>query len=479
MKRLLGLLLLMALWAGSCCAQEIAFGGSAEDMLLQAAAAGGGFFAVGKTASADGTLDTRSRSGETGWAVRADADGRQMWYFCSGKSGMCEMTAPHAYADGRCSLVLTDETHQRGEWIVLSALGRQQSRTAIPALSALCCEGQAGSLIAMTPALYGGEPCLTLLQAHEDSGALCCAALFADGDALPCGHFYGDAYGVLLPMADGTAVYAGTELGALSLTRLVPYAQIEHITIPLADGDVGVARVTDALADGDGSIVVSAQTLAADQKSASLLMRLNAEGEVLFMRAFEEDGLLSMLTETSSGYAVYAAASNSVIFFDEDGGLQGSADAQGTPLDLVPAGDGVLALTHDARRGRRQAVFQRISRPQGEAVQETAQPDRQESQTQTAPQRLALARGHLLCSGATGGVTVTRIGEDGEMLWQTRVPIHTAADRLVWESARLNADGSVLLVGFYETDMPQGALREGAEALLGADGVLKEIGLRK
>ena len=72
-------MLLLAAAAWPCAAQEMAFGGSAEDILREAVPADRGFFAVGTTASDDGTLNTRSRSGETGWAVRADADGRQVF----------------------------------------------------------------------------------------------------------------------------------------------------------------------------------------------------------------------------------------------------------------------------------------------------------------------------------------------------------------------------------------------------------------
>ncbi|MBR2943288.1 MAG: hypothetical protein IKB82_07815, partial [Clostridia bacterium] len=62
-------------------------------------------------------------------------------------------------------------------------------------------------------------------------------------------------------------------------------------------------------------------------------------------------------------------------------------------------------------------------------------------------------------------------------LWQTRTPIHTAADRLVWEQADFTRDGDILLEGYYETNTPQGIVREGASARLDADGVLREIGL--
>ena len=76
-------LLAMALLASRALAQEYAFGGTGEDALTQAVALRDGLFAVGTTASSDGDLASRTRSGETGWALRIGADGARLWDFCS------------------------------------------------------------------------------------------------------------------------------------------------------------------------------------------------------------------------------------------------------------------------------------------------------------------------------------------------------------------------------------------------------------
>ena len=115
MRRLTLLAALLCLLANCALAEPLAFGGRGEDALYEAVYADGGFFAAGTTASSDGDLDMRTRSGEAGWAMLADRQGERLWSFCSGKSGMYTMTAPHAYADGTYSVVLTDETRQRGE----------------------------------------------------------------------------------------------------------------------------------------------------------------------------------------------------------------------------------------------------------------------------------------------------------------------------------------------------------------------------
>ena len=49
------------------------------------------------------------------------------------------------------------------------------------------------------------------------------------------------------------------------------------------------------------------------------------------------------------------------------------------------------------------------------------------------------------------------------------------ADRLVFESADILPGGDILLDGHYETDLPEGMLRDAAQVRLSAEGVLKEI----
>ena len=147
-------LLAMALLASPALAQEYAYGGSGEDALLEAVSLRDGLFAVGTTSSADGDLSGRTRSGETGWALRIGADSARLWGFCSAKSGMMIMRAPHAYADGTFSLVLTDAEGQRGEWIELNDRGRQLARTVIP--TSPCATGEPARIVAMA-ACEGGD----------------------------------------------------------------------------------------------------------------------------------------------------------------------------------------------------------------------------------------------------------------------------------------------------------------------------------
>jgi len=457
----------LLLAAAPCRAEELAFGGTGEDELREVVSAGDGLFAVGTTSSADGDLAGRKRSGQTGWALRIGADGQRLWDFCSAKSGMLDMCAPHAYADGTLSLVLTDETRQRGEWILLSEKGRQIARTAIP--QAPCPTGEDARIIGMAAGEDASGRVLMLLMEHTASGELCCAALGEDGHARGCGEFYGDAQGVLLA-ADGCVLHLGADLGALAMTRLSPDAPPQARTMsPFGDG-VGVSRVSDALIAADGSLALCGQTVTADQKSSGFLLRLSAEGETIFARTLPNHPIPTRMTETDTGYAVLAEGA--MLFFDEDGAALGETAVERTPLDLAGLRGETLMLVHDPERSRKQAVFVPVAHP---ARAQESEPEPEPS-PKHSDGRIAIGDGYLLCGGSgAGGVTVRLVDGQGRTLWETRTPIHTAADRLVWESAARTEEGDIRLTGHYETDSADGVVQETATALLSADGVLRSI----
>ena len=470
-------LLAMALLASPALAQEYAYGGSGEDALLEAVSLRDGLFAVGTTSSADGDLSGRTRSGETGWALRIGADSARLWGFCSAKSGMMIMRAPHAYADGTFSLVLTDAEGQRGEWIELNDRGRQLARTVIP--DAPCATGESARIVAMAACEGGDSRFLALLLEHAGTGALCCTALTQDGRQHGCGTFYGDAQGVLLADdARGGAVHLGAELGALAVTRLSPGSAPHADTFSLPEDGVGITRVCDALIASDGSLALCGQSVSADQKGGGFLLRLSAEGELLFARMLDGYAMPVYLTETETGYAVYA--DGVLLFFDEDGALLGETRTDGEPLGLVSLGGQPALLTQEGERRAKQAVLRTV---EGFMRTETQEPDAAQ-ETEPTPAlrdgRIALGEETLVCSdGGAFGVIVSLVDAQGRTRFSTRTPIHTAADRLVWERAERTKDGGIRLSGYYETDGGQGATREKATALLGADGVLRELKAEK
>lgn len=470
-------LLAMALLVSPALAQEYAYGGSGEDALLEAVSLRDGLFAVGTTSSADGDLSGRTRSGETGWALRIGADSARLWDFCSAKSGMMIMRAPHAYADGTFSLVLTDAEGQRGEWIELNDRGRQLARTVIP--TSPCATGEPARIVAMAACEGGDSRFLALLLEHAGTGALCCTALTQDGRQHGCGTFYGDAQGVLLADdARGWVVHLGAELGALAVTRLSPGSTPHADTFSLPEDGVGITRVCDALIAADGSLALCGQSVSADQKGSGFLLRLSAEGELLFACMLDGHAMPAYLTETETGYAVYA--DGALLFFDEDGALLGETRMDGEPLGLVSLGGQPALLTQEGERRAKQAVLRTVA---GFMRTETQEPDAaQETAPTPAPRdgRIVLGEEMLVCSdGGASGVTVSLVDAQGRTRFSTRTPIHTAADRLVWERAERTKDGGIRLSGYYETDGGQGATREKATALLGADGVLRELKAEK
>ncbi len=471
-------LLLALLGMSPALAEEMAFGGSQEDRLDDVIALRDGLFAVGTTASSDGDLSDRTRSGETGWALRIDAQGKKMWNFCSAKSGMMRMSEPYAFADGTFSLVLTDDTFQRGEWIHLSERGIQISRVAIPEVETLCPNGLRGQIVGLANCSGENGPYLGIVMTHADNGSLCCVALFEDGMTRSCGEFYGDNQGVLLGNeAEGTLWHIGVDLGALALTRLEPGTSPRtHTLFPL---DEGMNSVSDALIGSDGSMTICGQTMTADQKTNGFLLRLSAEGEVLFAHTLTEFPVLDRLIETETGYAVYAFndANGVLLYFDEDGGALGEVNLQEIPLDVVNFGGTTMLLTYEEQRGAPQAVFVPVSYLEMETV--ALAPVITPTPAPSAS-RIVLGNGYLLCSDSgASGVTVSMIDAQGRTRWKTRTPIHTAADRLVWESAEYTREGDIKLSGHYETNSDSGVVRENASALLSADGVLRGIHTEK
>lgn len=80
--RLAAALLILAVlpaWAQG----SAAYGGSGQEALHEAIRTADGLFAVGETASTDGDLAGRTRSGEAGWALRLDEAGHVLWSFSS------------------------------------------------------------------------------------------------------------------------------------------------------------------------------------------------------------------------------------------------------------------------------------------------------------------------------------------------------------------------------------------------------------
>lgn len=435
-----------------------AFGGSGEDALYEVVACEDGLFAVGTTASSDYDLSMRTRSGETGWALRLDGGGAR-FSFCTARSGMTRMTAPAAFEDGSCSLVLTDGTAQRGEWIVLDARGRSVSRVAIEGAAALCPQGT--KIVRMLPVDTPQGVQLAVLVGHADGETMCCAHVAQNGNVTTGEVFTADEPGAMCAGRDGLLAYAAARDGRLRIVCADGSGRAEERYDGEPARGVRVRAAHDAQMGGDGSVAVCGET--AD--GGGFLLRASREGERLFL--LETDAPLTRLTSTETGYA--ALEDGRVLFADEDGAGVAWAAAPEGALDLTSAPGGAAVLSHLQARGRRQAVFTHVAQP-ALGQPETRQEDAALSGT------IAAGDGVLLCSAEDAlGVRVRHVAADGRELFSVRTPIHTAADALEWLCAAKLDDGSILLGGQYLYGTGEDADRQGVTALLGGDGVLRRM----
>lgn len=455
---------LLLLFTRACAQETVAFGGSGEDMLCEAVACGDGLFAVGTTASSDYDLSMRTRRGETGWALRLDAEGGVQYSFCTARAGMTRLTAPAAFEDGSCSLVLTDGTGQRGEWIVLDGRGRNVSRVTIDGAAALCPQG--AQIVQMLPADAPEGVKLAALVRHAD-GTMCCARVARDGSVTAGEPFAvgstsaADGGGTACAGPNGLLAYAGAQDGLLCLVWIDANGAAERRYDGEPAHGVRVQAVHDALMGSDGSVAVCGET--AD--GGGFLLRASREGERLFFLTAEAP--LICLTATDTGYA--ALSDGRILFTDEDGAGMAWADAPEDTLDLAASMDGVTVLSHLKMRGRRQAAFTHVAQP------ELVQPQ-EKREAEAYPQTLAAGDGYLLCSAEDAqGVRVRHVAADGRELFSVRTPIHTAADALEWLCAAKLSDGSILLGGQYLYGTDGDADRQGVTALLGGDGVLRRM----
>ncbi len=420
----------LSLLPGAFASAENAYGGSAQDDLQEAVFAGDGLFAVGSTASTDGDLVERIRSGEAGWALRVDEAGHVLWSFSSARSGMMEMISPYAHEDGTFSCILTEATHQRGEWITLGESGRQVARVDIPSVDALCADG--GHIEAMVPYEDAQGPSLAVVISHPGAGTMCCARVLENGKGLPGVLFEGDAQGCVATDetgAEGVLVHLGVQQGELMLTRVLPGVQVQPETVklePLGE-DLLYQRVTDALVGDDGSVVLCGQALSSGGDSVGFLMRLSAEGERLFALLDETYSHFVHLAATESGFAAYAyreeadggadGAACDVVFFDEDGTVQGRAKERGDIADLADGLEGVTALYNLAPSGKKQAVFKQVV-PKAEQEMQALYADTVYIQQDcTLLDALSDDAGIVLAVCRTDGmVDVTRVDTQGHVL---------------------------------------------------------------
>lgn len=475
-KRVLAVFLLTMLLASGAQAQSRAYGGRGEDKLLEIAQAGNGLLAVGMTASDDGDLSVRTRTGDAGWAMLLDEHGEREWSYASAHTGLARMIAPAALEDGRYSLVLTDEAAQRAEWILLDGAGKALMRTPLQP------ERAEDGMVVQYLLTSQEAPELTMLL--REGNALRAVTIGESGSVLYERAFSAQGQSMAASNGLGMLAWAGAYDGGIELLWLTGE---DDKPCRIALEGARVAAVCDALMQADGSVLCCGEAESGGEVKG-FLARINREGELLFAHLLPL--VQRHICQTETGFAAYGDSGQEaqLIFTDEDGGVLDMAG--GVPvdvLDIAGVSGGAALLTHSGGRRQPQAVVTtvllraRAEEETEEAPEETeiaAQEDAGQSEMLTgqtaAP--MMMPDGYLICGESDSfGVQVTCMDGSGVQQWSTRIPIHTAADALEWLCAAQLADGSVLLGGRYLTGNGEGTTQEGVLALLGGDGVLRRI----
>lgn len=464
--RIAAVLLLILLLVPTARAEFRAYGGRGEDMLLAMTEADGGLFAVGTTASSDGDLSARTRTGDAGWALLLDEDGERRWSYASAHTGLARMIEPAALTDGRYSLVLTDEEAQRAEWLLLDEAGKAVSRTAV---SPERIEDGAGYTVSQYLLTAQQPPELAMiLRSGQDMRAV---TLAESGAVLRDEAFRVEGKGLAAADGFGALAWVGAAQGRLNVLWME-----DEKACRLALEGAQVTSIADALMQADGSVICCGE---ADAGGAAkgFLARVSREGELLFGHTLEL--AQRHICQTETGFAAYGSDGETaeVVFVDEDGGvLDAVTDVPADALDMASTTVGAALLTHAQGRRQPQAVITAVVPEIRREEQETEQEETQDTPAANTAASLPVTQGYLVCGESDGfGVQVTCMDGSGEARWSTRIPIHTAADALQWLCAAQTEDGGILLGGRYLTGSGESAVQEGVIALLSGDGVLRRI----
>lgn len=525
--RVLALFALLVLLCAPACAQrewEKTYGGNGTDRLTDMIATGDGLLAVGYTDSTDGDLSLRTRTGLTGWMLRLDGEGNVLWSCCTARSGRYVMSNPYAHGDGTFSVLLSGEG-SGSEWLRVDDEGSVTGRIVLPKPQAACSHAAAKELYGI-PLEKDGEPVLALVVTHED-GTNCYTLMREDGTVFPGAQVFPcRADGALEAAIDGSgrliAVYP--EDGDAEIVLIEPGSQEDARMIPVAIDSGKLQLIISALPCRDGSVIFNGQLYAI----GNVLLRVNAEGETIFMR---DDGeYLGPMTHTQVGFA--GVDSDEILFYDEDGALLGARARnveEEWPLALAALGEGVAVLDGSSTRKlveisalddylpaeSAQDWYADALYARGRSVLRYAQTDGADvllcvedagGQTRCLrvsadgvltdenapmpdmppPNTFDLPAGRLTWQAAQRGAVVTLSDAAGNVLWQTFTRIHTPADSVQWFCAAQTEDGRILLGGRYLSQIlgdseekafmreltEDGMMHEGVVVQLSLDGVL-------
>lgn len=132
-KRIFALLLAWGLLAaaGAWAQGVYTYGGSDADWLTDIVAAPDGRLVMtGFTSSSDGTLASRTKTGQSGWVLCTDGQGNVLWSFCTRQGAHDSIKSPVMHEDGSVTVILDYESDAQSgyELVRLSASGEVMSR---------------------------------------------------------------------------------------------------------------------------------------------------------------------------------------------------------------------------------------------------------------------------------------------------------------------------------------------------------------
>ena len=257
-------------------------------------------------------------------------------------------------------------TGERGqEWIELNERGRAEKRVAVPDVTQLCRHERQGenTPIYAVPHDREGQPFLALVVDHGD-GTCCIAELAQDSRLSPGMSFVKAEADLFAACRDGSGriamPYADEGSGALGVCFIQPGTD-EPPTVAQANlGEwLSDGVLLDCVALEDGSVILSGQK----KQIGGVLVRINALGETVF--AHSMDDIVTKLTVTSGGFAGYYR--QGIAYFDEDGGLLGTKEAEYPtderdvrfPMGIAAFGNGVAALfePEEGEEGEEEFVY--------------------------------------------------------------------------------------------------------------------------
>lgn len=304
--------------------QTWVFGGSKSDVLYEMAASGDGrIVMVGYTASSDGTLSSRTKTGRSGWALCVDTQGNVLWSFCSRLGTYDTFTAPVFHEDGSVTVVLEAQRdgRQELELIRLDAQGEVLLR------KTMLLTGDGVGSVALVQATDSGY----ILGEQGGSGITVAAHLFGwDGERIGdvdiqspavLDSEYARAQSHVIRHEGGAGWLFAVD-GQGNETRLAQVMTVRE--------DGRILKRYDALVSLEDGGAAGCGWVNDGDVDRGILTRWNAQGERVF-EWWMGDAVLMNLVRTERGFAATAYPIETeenrfaserewrVIFFDEDG----------------------------------------------------------------------------------------------------------------------------------------------------------------